>query len=485
MIQHGTVSLWDEADGQAVLRDVRGAGDMLGLERYTGAPGCLYSARSESDVVIYAFPADDFGALVVKYPYVRQYVDADDTVTADYQWATDARNPQAMYLHDVIGGRPLESCSAESSIGDVARSMLATGSDAVAVVDADKRARAVVTQRAVLAWVAAGAGSADQPVAGLARPAPPAVGSGASVIDGMLAIAEADADALAVTSDGSPDGQLRALVTPRDIARVFGDQPIAILRDIRLASGTRELRALNHRARALALQYLTSATAVDWLARFISLADAGILTRVVALSAGDPAPACWCVCGAAGRGESLTRHAPQLVVVAADAHGLPGLRARHRRVCEALAECDYLDRGDLAYDATFHVASGAEWEARYRGWLGDPVRTEMFRARPLFDLRPVAGEVALWRGLERTVVAAVDRDLLQVLANDCLASLPPLTFFEDAVVDDTRRAVEPLPPGAQRAAAAGRCRAGIRPGLRPGARHLDPRALRRRADASA
>ena len=437
VIQHGTVSLWDEADGQAVLRDVRGAGDMLGLERYTSAPGCLYSARSESDVVIYAFPADDFGALVVKYPYVRQYVDADDTVTADYQWATDARDPQGMYLHDVIGGRPLETCSAETSIGDVARSMIATGSDAVAVVDADRRARAVVGERALLAWVAAGAGRADQPVAALARPAPPAVGSGASVIDGMLAIAEAGADALAVTSDGSAGGQLRALVTPRDIARVFGDQPIAILRDIRLASGTRELRELNHRARALALQYLTSAGAVDWLARFLSLADDSILTRVVTLADGEAASACWCVCGASGRGESLTRHAPQLVVVAADEHGLPGLRARHQRVCDALAECDYLDRGDMPYDRTFHVAVAAEWEARYRGWLGDPVRTGMFRARPLFDLRPVTGERSLWRGLERTVVDAVDRDLLQVLANDCLASLPPLTFFEDAVVDDT------------------------------------------------
>jgi len=30
---------------------------------------------------------------------------------------------------------------------------------------------------------------------------------------------------------------------------------------------------------------------------------------------------------------------------------------------------------------------------------------------------------------------AVDRDFLHVLANDCLASLPPLTFYEDAVVD--------------------------------------------------
>ena len=57
VIQQGTVSLWDEAgDRAAELRDVRGAGDMLGIERYNDAPCCLCSARSESDVVVYRSP---------------------------------------------------------------------------------------------------------------------------------------------------------------------------------------------------------------------------------------------------------------------------------------------------------------------------------------------------------------------------------------------------------------------------------------------
>jgi CBS domain-containing protein len=45
VIQQGTVSLWDEASDAARLRDVRGAGDMLGIERYNDAPNCLCSVR--------------------------------------------------------------------------------------------------------------------------------------------------------------------------------------------------------------------------------------------------------------------------------------------------------------------------------------------------------------------------------------------------------------------------------------------------------
>ena len=148
----------------------------------------------------------------------------------------------------------------------------------------------------------------------------------------MLAIAEAGADALAVTSDGSSSGQLHRLVTPADIGRGFGDQPIAILRDIRLATTTAELRELNHRARALALQYLTSAPSVDWLARFLSLADRQIVQRLIALTGDGPGAACWCFCGASGRAESLTRHAPQLVLIVDD-EGTPDMRDRCTSAC--------------------------------------------------------------------------------------------------------------------------------------------------------
>ena len=388
MIQQGTVSLWDEADGRAVLRDVRGPGDLLGIERFTGAPCCLHSARSASDVLIYAFPASDFEDLVLKYPYARQFVEADEAVTADYQWAKDTRDPQKIFLHDVVGRKALERGSAQMSIRDLAQSMLTTGRDALAIVDEDDRVQAVVTVNSILAWVAAGAGHADQPIADLLRSTPPAVGPAASVTDGVLAMAEADAGALAVTSDGSSNGQLQAIVTSKDLAPVFGDQPISILREIPLAANTQELRGLSRRARAFALQYLTSAASLDWLARFVFLTDVNIVKRIIALTGGEAPPACWCFCGASGREESLTRHAPQLVLIVEDEDECPALRQTYERVSDALTECDYLARVDITFDRSFLVAGKAEWQTRYEQWLRDPVRTQMYLRPPVVRSAP-------------------------------------------------------------------------------------------------
>ena len=435
VIQQGTVSLWDEGNGRTALLDVRGAGDMLGIERFADVPNCQYSARSASDVVIYAFPAQDFEDLVLKDPYARQFVEAYETVSPGYQWSKDTHDPQKVFLPDVAGRHVLELDASRTTIRDVAQSMLATGSDAIALVDRTNQIQSVVTVDSVLAWVAAGAGSAQEPVSGLPGGTPPSVTPGASVIDGVLAMAEADAGALAVTSDGSLSGQLHAFVTAKDLARAFGDQPISIMREIRRATTVRELRQLNLRARAFALQYLTHAGSLDWLAPAVSLTDVSIVKRIIAMAGNERPSVCWCFCGASGRGESLTKHAPQLVLIVDGEDGRQELLQQYERVSDALSECDYLARTDMTYDRPFHVASTGEWRTRYENWLRDPVRSEMYRARPLFDLRPVHGLTSLWREVEASVVATVDRDFLQVLANDCLASLPPLTFFHDAVVD--------------------------------------------------
>ena len=45
VIQQGTVAMWDESSGGTQLRDIRGAGDLLNIERYAGARSCAYTAR--------------------------------------------------------------------------------------------------------------------------------------------------------------------------------------------------------------------------------------------------------------------------------------------------------------------------------------------------------------------------------------------------------------------------------------------------------
>ena len=215
VIQQGTVSLWDDSPEGAKLRDIRGGGDMLGIERYNDARACLHSARSESDVVIYAFPAEDFETFVLKYPDAARYVAAESRVTPDYQAAGERHDPSRLFLHDLTARRVLAVCSAFDSIADVAGRLLASRSGAIVVVDADHRARGVLSAEAVLGWVASGAGDGNQRVETLLGDPPMTMAPNASVADGLLKIAANGSDGVVITDDGTPQGRVQGLITRR------------------------------------------------------------------------------------------------------------------------------------------------------------------------------------------------------------------------------------------------------------------------------
>lgn len=438
VIQQGTVTVWDESGERAELRDVCGGGDIIGIEQFDGGDAYRYSAKAATDVVLYSFPAMDFKAFVLKYQYARQYVAALGNVAAEYQPAEDRREAHGIFLHELVGGKQLPSCESSATIREVARYMLTTGAEAVAVLDSKQRARGVVTSSAILEWIEAGAGDAGQPATKLLRDAaPPAIALNASVAEGVLAMGAAAAGALAITSDGTSKGRLHAIVTHRDLEKVFGDQPVAILSEIERARNLPALRELNQRARAFVFRRLTSAASVEWLCGFTSLIDAGILRRLIAIANAAELPACWCFCGAHGRGESLTGLAPHPILILDDGDHAPRLRDAYRHVMESLAQCGYVPNTSMPFEASFYAAGLADWKQRYLSWIGDPVVQQMYRARLLFDLRPVAGTQSLCQDLETVVTAAANHDFLYILANDCLASLPPLTFFQDAVVDES------------------------------------------------
>jgi CBS domain-containing protein len=433
VIQQGTVSLWDETADRAELRDVRGPGDMLGLERYNGARSCLHSARAESDVVVYAFPDHDFAAHVLKYPHAAQYIAAEAEVSADYQPSAGRREPRRIFLDEVMKSGLRPTCRAEDTIVDVARLLLTARAEAIAVVDQQHRARAVVTAETILQWVAGGAGNAAQSIKTLLGAPPQAVAPHASVSDSVLRMGASHVDALALTDDGTPDGRLLTVVTARDLGPAFADRPLDLLRDIRRAATVEELRGLNHRCRAFVLEHLASAGSVDWLSTFAHHADVDIVSRIIALADRDTIDGCWCFAGSSGRAESLTMLVPHVLLILEndDAAAL----AMYERVLESLRVCDYLPRLQLPFTPPFYVATVDEWKRRYARWISDPVGQQMHRVRSLFDLRPVHGRRELCESIETAVINGVDLDFVQMLANGCLASLPPLTFFEDAVVD--------------------------------------------------
>ncbi len=185
---------------------------------------------------------------------------------------------------------------------------------------------------------------------------------------------------------------------------------------------------------------------MDWLTRLATLLDTAVVGRVLDLAGirpgrgADGGNVAWFLFGSCGRGESVTARPPQIGLVFEGGEQAEASLDLLRRAAEGLASCGYLPRQPLSEaDARFRCASLVDWERRFRDWVGDPVGTRLYRARPMFDLRAIFGNACFVERLESVVLAevAASQTFLRVLAHDCLGNLPPLSFFRDLVVEDT------------------------------------------------
>ncbi len=427
VIQQGSVALWDESADPAALRDIRGAGDCIGIERFNGSTVSLHSAKTASDVVLYAIEADDFALLLERYPRAAQYVAAYSAVTADYKAPGERPRPHEIYLADLVRDRAPVECPASTPIREAARLLSESGAQALALTESGGIV-ALLTADDLLHWIAAGAREPEQPALNIAPDDTVYFAPQTTVSDCVLAMAESQAVAGALTSDGTPRSALQSIVTASSLAPAFGDHPIAILQEIASAPRVESLRALHQRARAWILDSLTALSVVDWLAAYADLLNRRILERLLHLTGNHHPERLWCFYGSAGRRELLTSLAPGVVVIGP----APTLLE------SALVDCGYVSPQPVVH------ASLDEWKARFSGWIREPIDTQAYLAYSFFDLRAVYGPPHLFAEIEAHIRAelADEPGFLRVLAHDCLSNLPPLTFFRGLVVEESGERTE-------------------------------------------
>ena len=130
---------------------------------------------------------------------------------------------------------------------------------------------------------------------------------------------------------------------------------------------------------------------------------------------------------------------PEIALLCRDEESAAHGRAALKRLRLDLAECGYLPRTESSLPDDQLCATVAEWQRRFTQWIEDPIANQTYLARPLFDLHPAFGAGRLWRQVWDTITTATARNpsFLKLLANDCLSALPPLTFFENAVLDES------------------------------------------------
>ena len=234
------------------------------------------------------------------------------------------------------------------------------------------------------------------------------------------------------------DGRLVSIVSERDLFALQRLSLKQVSTQIRAAADLPALQAVAGQIRRLAGQLMGQGVQARQITELISHLNDLLTERLVQITAQrhglDLARACWLAFGSEGRGEQTvaTDQDNGLVFDSDDPdRDRPAWLALAQEVNQGLDACGYpLCKGQVMAGNPALCLNVAEWLQRFGHWIEHGAPEDLLAASIYFDLRPVAGQVALAAPLSEMIqreASQVPRFLKQ-LADNALRQRPPINW---------------------------------------------------------
>jgi signal-transduction protein with cAMP-binding, CBS, and nucleotidyltransferase domain len=391
VIQQGKVELYDGNEDTARLTDVLGEGDVLGLDRFSADGRCEHAARTTSDVILYGMDAILFENVVARNPLLQRFISARVSMSSALGWNRrswlETPAPPLGYLKARLAQFEgdtalLPSLEAPLSTRLALRTMLATGQDQMAVLEA-----------------------------------------GSAV--GLLTASE-----LGLFVGHHPIALLKAIVSAQSSAEL---EPLLRLFAGSVQAALAEAHDIDDCCRLTKAGLQAIASACIRLAAEEAQAS-GLLTPSL--------PFCWICFGDAARGDLMQPSFPTIAAIYDDLHPLynPADRKYFLVVAEKVAH--WLQESGLSGDLMCWPEGAnpamalSDWKRLYSDTIQHPLDHDLYTCRGFFDIQLLTGEPSILTALQVHIAEAFSKEslALALLANDTLSHVPPLTFFEGLVV---------------------------------------------------
>ncbi len=476
VLQQGKVEMLDELPAGELLRDVLGPGDILGLRRDAADEVYRQTARTATDVILYAFDLSAFETLIGKYPESARFLTAHISAAAQYTKALqmpvtrerlltekeksvwlNAAEPSTDWL-----ARKLVTCKPSLSIRDAAKQMIAANTEAVAVVAANGSPLGLITNKELREEIAQVSLVADTPVELLMTRHFTVAPASLGIPQYWIEMLRNRCQWLVLTQNGAASSLLRGIVSDADLEVACGKNPALLLREMVAAETVEALAYLWGRATEFLKESLVGPSVIEPLSQMLNELRAVLIERVLHIAETEIArtgqsnpglPHSWLLFDDGGRRELLTPTIPEIGLVYADP--LNGnLEAAEKyfsilskKVIAKLEACGLqVKPSAMKAEPKRQCQTLSDWKAFYRAHITDPIGSQIYSARNYFDVYVVAGEAALGTELQEFIVEELAKSdvLIPILANDTIANLPPLTFHQGAVLEADGRVNQTL-----------------------------------------
>jgi CBS domain-containing protein len=423
VIRKGSVRL--EGGGQTL--QILEEGEIFGYTSLITRQATM-DALVEEDLLAYRLPAAEFSRLLGDAQFAGHFASG----LAERLAHSLARSPLASFdtngdLSVAVETRARSApvrVPASATVGDAARAMRAANVGSV-IVDGDPAG--IVTDRDFRDKVLAAGLGPDTPLLRVCSRPLRTVPAGTAVYEAWQKLLDFGVHHLPIEREG----EIVGVLSSADLLRSTG--PLRVLRTVERLDSRGALPGYAVRVTEMISSLLTGGLDPTVIAGFVARLNDALLKRILQWAEQDlgpaPAPYAWIALGSEGRQEQTLLTDQDNALVHGGGEGMGRYFARLAdRANEDLQAAGFPACAG-GYMARRWHGPLEEWEARFRGWLGEPRPEALLQAAIFFDFRKVCGGLDL-APLEAVLArAGKERLFLARMAKAALAFGPPASLF--------------------------------------------------------
>lgn len=457
LIQKGGVKIYLKNEtGEVILKDFRGEGSYIGALPIIQGTKANLNVETVEDTFCFLLPKESFLKLIQTNPQVANYYLKSMSEKLIRTAYTELRHNKMMprsegtlYLFSVQVGdiikKKAETISPNDTVQQAAIRMAELHIGSLLVTDEKGKVIGIVTDKDLRTKVVAAGLPYETPVSAIMATHIHEIQAHEICFNALIAMMSQRIHHLVVKREK----ELAGVVTAHDIMVLQGSSPLYLFREIMAQTRIQGLYPLARQMPSVIRNLIEEGAKANNITRMITILNDYLLDRLLTLlqeEIGAPPMAfCWLSMGSEGRKEQ-TFHTDQdnALLYAEPQNAEQALAAQAyfsefaRKAIDHLVACGYPPcPGNIMASNDKWRGSLRTWKDYFARWISEPNPQEILNSTIFFDFRPTYGHTELGKTLREYLTEQCKKNtaFLYFLAQDCVSSPPPLSFFRNFIVE--------------------------------------------------
>jgi CBS domain-containing protein len=453
IVKKGAVEIINREEGQAILIDKCGEGDMFGIRPILAQSPYAYESKCSEDSILYEVPIDLFKQLYYEYPEAVDYMihrfAAGRSIREDYEDETSILSPMlpSMVLKYEVQ-KDLVKIHESSSFDQAIQKMNVEGVSSIVIVNEHAWPKGIITDRDIRSFVAQHYNFEDSVTKFMSHPVrciPPNM----DLQEIQLIMIESGLHHLCITEDGSDQSKGLGMVTEHDILYANASDPVVILKKIKSARDLKALKTARIKIDRLLPNFIYQDNQQKNNLRLIEKLNKALIRKVVQLALQTfnesgtqitDEDFSFYTMGSTARGEQLLMTDQDNGILISDDSTVD----RSDFLALGKLITDYLHEIGYEYCPANMMASNQDWcktleemVAVCSSWILSPGPEEVLKSAIFFDAVHSYGNEDLFNQLHLSIKDLLEQQdvFLRFMAKQVSLNPPPSSFFRKFIIE--------------------------------------------------